>query len=336
MKLCPLKSIIILVISLFISQPIIGYTSSTNTTKSKSSLSFTEEDATEIRNLKDVIVESQKQVDDLVNENMASQISSLNRVLSGSAERIISATQKYEDSYSRKGAKKLLNEVSKEYDKIISSFNQIPEDFLLKTRDVYENAVFKGKKISDEALKRNKEDYKYKRNLIHSRKQAAKNLAAEIRAGAKTQENITKLKRIDRDIKRLQKLMDRQNRSAKQWAAIGSKFDKVLHRMSEKMASVETSILAFNQLHSEFKDQKAAIDQMLVLMELDELSTAEFEGKVDSLMTVSDTLFSATDRAFSNVFTGILEDTEPTDQNQTDSNAAGSSDAQLEALLNEY
>ena len=293
----------------------------------------------ELNNVKDIIQNTQKEVDEEVNTNLAVRISKLNSSLRDATVKIQNSTREYQQTYNKAAANKLLQEMSEAYGQVLDNFDKIPLDFLFKAKMMYENSVVKGGNIARNAIDRNIKDLEYKSRLINDRKYKYRMLANKIKNGNRSSENIAQLKRMDVDIRRLTKLQTRQQRAMERWRSIDKNFDKIGRQLNSKMASVETSIIAFNQLQDELKDQKKAIDHMLLVAEIDSITSTEFENSVDSIMTISDDLASATDLAFNDVFVGILgeseKDTDSKKQSQ-ESNNGNISDAELEKLLNQY
>lgn len=274
---------------------------------------LTKPDLEDIKEIKNTLEESQTQIDEMANDSLASSVRKFNKGLQDATRDIKRAVSEFEETYSAEAQAKLLDSMSGIYAELLSNFDEIPMDFLDDARDVYGNAIAKGQRIAKENLKRTEEDYVFKEKLLQSKVEKLRQIREAVQSGG-SQTAVEEAKRLVTDIDRIDRMVLRGKKSAVFWEKIAGKFSRIEDQKRTQMDGLETSIMAFNQLRADIHGQKEAIDQMIILGELDELATEEFESSVDDIMQVGDNLFDATDAAFDNVFANLLDDGAPDEE----------------------
>lgn len=290
----------------------------------------------DIKEIKTTLEESQTQIDEMANDSLASSVRKFNRGLQNATRDIRRAVSEFEETYSAEAQAKLLESMSNIYADLLSNFDEIPIDFLDHARDVYGNAIAKGQRIAKDNLKRTEEDYVFKEKLLKSKVEKLRQIRDDMQADG-SQPSVEEAKRLVKDIGRIDRMIQRGKKSAVFWEKIAGKFARIGQQKSAQMDGLETSVMAFNQLRADIHGQKEAIDQMIVLGQLDELTTEEFESSVDDIMLVGDNLFEATDAAFDNVFANLLDDDPPAEETDGDDNMeADDLNERIDVILSRY
>ena len=287
----------------------------------------------DIRRIKDTLQKSQGQIDDMANRNIASAMRKFNRGLKNATRELTRAVGEFEQSYSVEAQKELLGKMSEIYSDLLRQLDEIPVDFLDRARDVYGNAISKGERISKENLDKTEKDYKFKEKLLDQKVSRLRKLHA---SGGRSDVEVTEARRLIKDVTRLEAMIRRGKKSTLFWNRILNNFQTIEERKRVQLDGLETSVMAFNQLRGDLQGQRDAIEHMIILGELDELTTEEFESSMDETMAVGDSLFDATDAAFENVFGNLLEDDRsdesPEGTGGDDGEAEGGVDSQIEDL----
>lgn len=297
---------------------------------------LTKPDLEDIKEIKTTLEESQTRIDEMANDSLASSVRKFNRGLENATRDIRRAVSEFEETYSVEAQAKLLESMSNIYKDLLSNFDEIPIDFLDNARDVYGNAIAKGQRIAKENLKRTEDDYAFKEKLLKSKVEKLRQIRDDMQAGG-SQAGLEEAKRLVKDIGRIDRMLQRGKKSAVFWEKIAGKFARIGQQKSAQMDGLETSVMAFNQLRADIHGQKEAIDQMIVLGQLDELTTEEFESSVDDIMLVGDNLFEATGAAFDNVFANLLDDDPPAEETaDDDSMEADDLNERIDAILSRY
>lgn len=290
----------------------------------------------ELKKIKETIDSTNSSVETLANDNMSGAISRFNNSLRQATAEVKAAVGEYEREFTPAAQSRMLERLSGIYGGLLDNFEQIDLGFLRQAQDVYGNAITKGARIANANLEASVEGSQYKRKLISAKVKSLAELQAKLKAGTANQANRNDAQRIARDIGRLEKLIERDKKNALFWNKIGEKFAQIEDRKALQLQSLETSILAFNQLRDEIDGQKQAVDQMIILGQLDELTTQEFEQSVDTMGDVGDDLFAATDAAFENVFADLLSDEPVDDGTADDAGHSAALEADIDAILQRY
>ncbi len=264
----------------------------------------------QLKLIKNTLEDTNNTVNKMANKSMAGSLQKFNRALVTATEDLKRSVSAYEQKFTPEAQRLLLDQMSKTYGNIIASFQSIDTKFLNNAKDAFGNAITKGTKISKDNEKRAGDDAAFQRNLTAKKIQKLKEIQAKIKQKTSSQEDVVHAQRLIRDVNRLNQMTARAEKSKIFWKKIGQKFTIIEKKKSVQLASLQTSILAFNQLRADITGQKEAIDQMIILGQLNSLTTTEFENSVDGIMKVGDDLFAATDTAFENVFAGLSAEDE--------------------------
>lgn len=291
----------------------------------------------DIKTIKDTLQETQEQINDMANKNFSASIYKFNKAIQSATRDIKEAVNGFEENYSAESRAILLERMSRIYSNLLSGFNKIPIDFLERAQDVYGNAASKGQRLSRENLKRTEEDFRFKERLLNSKVSKLRELDKDIRENQANR--INEAKRLIKDITRLERMISRGKRSAKWWEKIAKDFEFIEQQKRSQLDGLETSIMEFNQLRADIEGQKEIIDQAIIIGQLDELATEEFESSISDVMRAGDSLWSAADAALDDVFGNLLDDDElgnDSSDDKTDRTDDGSIGDQIQAILSKY